>query len=185
MRDPSAKAIELPRLPLHTIGGTSRGRGRPQKVESRPGRDDLEYHAQILAERAQVLEADDIVRAAARGSEPREVLRLVVEALAADAALLAHARDEIAKRGRDVAQITSRRAALLDRVASLTVEIERHSERVLDVKSEAMFVVYKLWVDDLKVVAREVLRPEQFEVFFSRLEVRFADFEERAEALLR
>ncbi len=187
MSDPSAKVIELPRLPLHTVGhgGVTRGRGRPQKVEAKPGRDDLEYHAQVLVERAKVLDADEIVRAASNGCDAPRVLRLVVEALAGDAALLAHARDELSKRGRDVAQITSRRAALLDRIASLVVEIDRHSERVLDVSSEAMFVVYKLWVDDLKLVAREVLSQEQIEVFFVKLEARFADFEDRAAAALR
>lgn len=179
----------IPLLPYHLDPESTarRSRGRPQRLEPQPSKDDISYHAQVLAERARVVEADQIVKAASKGSNPKELLGLVVQALAADAALLGSVRDELSKRGRqtEVAQITSRRAALLDRVAALTIEIDRCTPGILDVRSEAFMKVFELWVDELKDVASEILTKEQFGVLFTRLEVQYAGFEERVEERLR
>lgn len=191
MGDNPAKVIELPRLPLHAVtdGGASRGRGRPPKVDSRPGRDDLEYHAHALAQQALVVGNDELVRAASKRSQPREVLRIVIETLAADAATLAHVRDEFGRRGRqgEVAQITSRRAAILDKIASLTVEVANSGVEILDLHSEQVQRTFGMFVDEVSASAREVLgaHPALLDVFFNTLARRFEGWEERAEACLR
>lgn len=185
----SHDAEVIPLLPLHLDPKSTgrRARGRPQSVEPAPVADSLRYHAEVLAERAAVVDADALVVAARRQGDPKEVLRLVIEMLSQDAAALAHVRNELAKRGKqtDVAQITSRRAAILDRVASLTIEVDKLGTQLLDVRSDAMMTVFELWVAELREVALDVLSPEQLSVFFAKLEAKLQGFERRAEERLR
>lgn len=57
--------------------------------------------------------------------------------------------------------------------------------RVIDPSSEAMQRVYKLWVDDVVGVAKEVLPSELLDVFLVRLAQRSDDWDERVDAALR
>jgi hypothetical protein len=188
MSNDSHEASVIPiLLPLHTVadGGTGRPRGRPKKVEPRPTRADLEYNAEVALRRLEHVEADEVVRAVADKDNATEVLQRVAEALAEDAAVLQHERIEQQKRGRDVGQLVSRRVETLNKLAALEIEIGRQVAGVLDLNSEAVQRLLKIWVDDVTRVAHEVLTPESFDVFVTRLEVAVADWEERAEALLR
>lgn len=180
-----AKVLSL--LPLHQVpdGGVRRPRGRPKRVERQPSKTDLDYHRQVLLERARVMEDDAIVAAVADRRDGPEVLRLIVKALAEDAALLAHARAEASKRGADPGQLTSRRATLLDRIADLTAEEQRLRAQVLDLRSEPARQLFELFVEAIKEVAVEVLDAKSFDLFFNRLESRLDGWEEEAEARLR
>ena len=55
-------------LPLHDVGPfeeetgiVKRGPGRPRRVEKRPGRLDLEYHAKMAVERQKFIDTDPLV----------------------------------------------------------------------------------------------------------------------------
>lgn len=187
MAESDTVAPVIPLLPLHTVadGGVRRPRGRPQRVEPAPTRSDLEFHAEVARQQLDHVAADEVVRTVAAGSDARLVLRQVAEALAREAAVLEHERLQVQVRGRDVGQLVSRRVEVLRKLAELHVEIERMDVRIVDPSSEAMQRVYKLWVDDVVGVAKDVLPSELLDVFLVRLAQRSDDWDERVDAALR
>lgn len=187
MRDRDVGAHVIPLLPLHTVadGGAARPRGRPKKVEPAPGRSDLEYHAEVMRQRLDYVDADQLVRAVGDRADGRIVLQRVAEALAREAAVLEHERLQVQARGRDVGQLVSRRVEVLRKLADLHQEIERTGVAIIDPSSEGMQRLYKLFVDDVVGVAKELLPPELLDLFLNKLAQRFDDWETRAESILR
>lgn len=177
----------VPLLPLHDVvdGGVSRSKGRPKKVEHRPTRADLDHHAQVASQQAEHVEADKIVCAVVERRDVREVLFEVSEALAKEAAVLEYQRRQLELRGRDVGQLVSRRANILVELTRLQVRLRDLDSQVLDLRSEPMQRIYKEWIRTIAGVAEEVLPPQQFDVFFNKLENRLQGWEDEIEARLR
>ncbi len=187
MRDREVGAHVIPLLPLHAVadGGVHRPRGRPKKVETAPGRADLDYHAEVTRQRIEHVDADQLVRAVADRADGHVVLQRVAEALAREAAVLEHERLQIQVRGRDVGQLVSRRVEVLRKLADIQVEIDRLGTSIIDPSSEGMQKLYRLFVNDVVGVAKELLPSELLDLFLNGLAQRFEDWEERAESILR
>ena len=185
--DADRTAEILPLLPRHAAadGGAKRRRGRPPKIEPRPGMADLEYYSRLSEQKLRHIEADEVVKAVSDKTEAVEVLRRIKVAVAKEAASLEFQRLEVEKRGRDSAQTSSRRIDALLKVANLELEMMRLQRAVIDPHSEQVQRLCQIWVEDLTAVARETLPPEMYDVLMTRLETKTADWEERAEALLR
>ncbi len=187
MTDSTDSAEVLTLLPRHVAadGGAKRGRGRPPKLEAKPGMADLEYYARLSQQKLRHIEADEVVRAVERKTEAVEVLKRIKVAVAREASSIEFQRLELEKRGRDGAQTSSRRIDALLRVANLELEMARLQRAVIDPWSEAVQRLAALWVEDLAAVARETLPPEMYDVLMTRLETKTNDWEDRAEATLR
>lgn len=187
VRDREVGAHVIPLLPLHAVadGGVHRPRGRPKKVEPAPARADLDFHAEVARQRLEHVEANELVRAVSERADGRLVLQRVAEALAREAAVLEHERLQVQVRGRDVGQLVSRRVEVLRKLADLQQEIESTGVAIIDPNSEGMQRLYKLFVDDVVGVAKELLPPELLDLFLNKLAQRFDDWEERAESILR
>jgi hypothetical protein len=181
--------IEL--LPLHLAPDHPgrRPRGRPQSVDPAPTQDALEYHAAVLRERQLVTDQDPLVDALRGRRSAADIVRRVVETLAHDAAVLGHVRDEMAKRGKnaEVAQATSRRAALLERVAALAVELGRLEASPIDPHCEPIQRAFGMLVQDFVDVARAVLsdQPALLDAYLEATARRIEGWEARIEAVLR
>lgn len=187
MTTPTKDAQVVPLLPLHAVadGGVNRPRGRPQKVERAPSRADLEHHAKVAQEQTEHVEQDEIVRAVADGRDPVDVLKKTAAALAREAAVLEHQRRQLELRGRDVGQLVSRRANILVQLTKLQIQVQEANPQLLDLRSEAMKIVFTEWLAKLAEVAQEVLTDQQYDVFFVRLESAFEGWEDDTESKLR
>ncbi len=179
-------AVVLPLLvPTHTVGGGSRGRGRPVKVETKPTRADLDYHAEIAAQREEHVATDEVLQAIVGRRDPKDVLQKACEALAREAAVLEHHRQELEKRGRDVGQIVSRRAKLLVQITQLQVKMRELAPDVPDLTSPVMLKVFKAFLEKISTVAASVLPPEQYDVFFNKLENELQGWDEEMAERIR
>lgn len=175
-------------VPLHDLTGepgVQRKRGRPNKVEKRPDLYDAWYHQQTSEERARHIDADQVVQAVRGRSDATEVLQGIRQAVAEEAAALQFQRRELEKRGRDAAQVSSRRIDALVQLGRIELELRKLGAVHLDVRSEAVQKILRLWVEDLRDIVVQVMTPEQAEVFFTRLETRMENWEDRAESIIR
>jgi len=157
-----------------------RGRGRPRKVERMPTTTDLEYHAEMMVEKDKFVKEDPLVGAVAGRAEPIEVLRLVKAQIAEECAALHFQRLENEKRGRDTAQVSTRRIESLKKIADIEFEMRKLGADSVDLKSERFQRVFLFLIQILKETAEQTLPPEQIEVFFNRLESALQGWEEKA-----
>ena len=197
-----------PRLPIHDLPGTAlrtrvgspngnparsnvvqiegnlvavkRGRGRPRKIEMAPTRADLEYHAEMAKEKAEFIESDELVTTVGKRADAFEVFRVIKQELARETASLKFQRIEDEKRGRDTAQVSSRRIDALTKVAHIEFEMKKIGADMFDLKGEKFQKVFKLWIDTLQEVATEVLTPEVVDLFFNRIATAMENWEEKA-----
>lgn len=184
-------------LPVHaapTVGGKSKGgttlkverkRGRPRKVERMPTTSDLEYHAEIADTKQQFIEQDKLVQAARKNADPQQILALIKEEVAVEAASLHFQRLENEKFGKDTSQNSSRRIDALTKIANIELEIKKLGGTLIDLKSEQMQKVFAFWVETLRDITQETLTPEQIDIFFNRLETKLQGWEDRASDLIR
>src|SRR5690606_4044767 len=164
-----------------TVGGKSKGgtilkverkRGRPRKVERMPTTSDLEYHAEIANIKQQFIEQDKLVQAARRNVDAQQILALIKEEVAVEAASPHFQRLENEKYGKDTSQNSSRRIDALTKIANIELEIKKLGGTTIDFKSEQMQKVFAFWVETIRDVTQEILTPEQIDVFFNRLETK-------------
>lgn len=188
MADKRDNGPQLAKLvPLHVAGDAkvSRRRGRPQKLEAKPGLSDLAYYQALSEEKLKSISADEVVRAVESRVDALEVLRRVKVAIAKEAASLEFQRKEGEKRGRDGSQTSSRRIDALVKVANLELEMARLSASVLDLRSEPVQRLFEMFVEEIRDAALEVLDPKSFDLLFNKLEARLTGWEDKAEARLR
>lgn len=162
-----------------------RGRGRPRKIEKKPTVDDLTYHAEMQAQEIEFVESDEIVQVTTERKNSAEVLHQIKERLARQAANLEFRRIELNKRGADTAQIISRQAAVLKEIAAIELKIRELGSHTLDLRGESFQKVFRLFLTKISSVARDTLPPEQFDIFFNKLENELHGWEDEAESLLR
>lgn len=157
-----------------------RGRGRPRKVERMPTTNDLDYHAEMLIEKDKFIKGDPLVSAVETKVEPIEVLRVIKAQIAEECAALHFQRIENEKRGKDTAQISTRRIESLKKVADIEFEMRKLGADSVDLKSERFQRVFLFLIQILKETAEQTLPPEQIEIFFNRLESSLLGWEEKA-----
>lgn len=158
----------------------ARGPGRPRKVERAPQVSDLEYHRKMIEEKARFVEADELVTAIKGRADAIKVLQVVKENIAREAACLKFQQIENEKRGKDTAQISSRRIEAMQKLANLEFEVRKLGTDMLDLKSEKMQKVFSVWVETLQEIAGQVLPPESVDLLFNRLSTALQGWEDKA-----
>lgn len=182
-----AKVVRL--LPIHAAPGganVTRRIGRPKKVERKPNQTDLEYHAMMADERDKFIASSKVVSAVQNHTDAADMLRLIKEQLAIEAAALEWQRNENQKYGKDTAQVSSRRVEALKKMADLEVDIKKMGADTINLKSEKFQRVFKYLIGNFREVCVEIgLRPEQIDLLFNRLASALEGWEDRAAELVR
>lgn len=179
-------------LPLHDVATTAAGepakvhrrKGRPRKIELRPSLADLDHHAAVAVEREQFIAADELVVALGRGENTRTVLRILAKEIVREAAALEFQRREVEKRGRDGAQISSRRVDALRKVADIEIKLRELEGEAWNLASEPFQRLFALWVERLSAIAHETLPPGTLDIFLNRLATSLANWERDAGSVL-
>jgi len=177
-----ADIIQL--LPTHLTAPRAT-RGRPREIGKIPSPGDLEYHAQMSTAKAKFVDQDPVVLAARSHQDASEVLRLVKSEIAREAAALHFQRIENEKLGKDTSQQSSRRIDALTKVANIELEIKKLGADVIDLHGEKFQRIFHLWIEMLREVAGETMRPEQIDLFFNRLSSMMEGWEDKASDLIR
>lgn len=178
-------------LPTHDVGTDTAGRpaairrrpGRPRKVELRPTATDLSYHAEVAATREAFIEGDPLVLALESNEDVRTILRLLLSSISREAAALEFQRREVEKRGRDAAQISSRRVDALKKAAEIELKLRELDAETWNLSSERFQRLFAFWVEKLTAVAAETLPAEAQDLLFNKLSTAMSNWE--AEALSR
>jgi hypothetical protein len=177
------------RLPLEAPPGSTpparRGPGRPRKIEPAPDVAALEHHASVMLERTRHVDGDALVVAVKARTDAKDTLRLVMRGLAEEAASLEFQQRELAKRGRDTAQVSSRRVDALRKLGDLALRVREADGEALNLSSEQATKLFTLWIERIRDVANALLAPEMVDVFLSRLAASMESFERDAEERLR
>jgi hypothetical protein len=174
-------------LPNHLLPKTSTGRpiGRPRKVHPKPTLNDLEYHAEIAAQRQLFIAEDPVVKTLSGKPDSAGLLSSLRMEIAKEAASLHFQRMEAEKYGKDTAQTSTRRIDALTRIAHIELEIKKLAPDTVDVRSEKFQKIYGMFIETLRECALETLAPEAIDLFFNRLSTMMDGWEERAESLIR
>lgn len=162
-----------------------RSRGRPRKIERMPTTSDLEYHAQMAAERGSFIDQDQVVKSIRAGNDPLAVLKYVKEQVAVEQAALHFQRIENEKHGRDTAQVSSRRIDALKKIADIELELKKLGGDVVDVNGEHMQRIFKFFIEKVREVLEANLQPEELDLVFNRLSTEFEGWQEKLSEVLR
>lgn len=101
-----------------------------------------------------------------------------------EAAALEFQRREVEKRGRDGAQISSRRVDALRKVADIEIKLRELEGEAWNLASEPFQRLFALWVERLSAIAHETLPPETLDIFLNRLATSLANWERDAGSVL-
>jgi hypothetical protein len=180
-------------LPLHDIGPfegktgiVKRGPGRPRKIERRPGRDDLEYHALMAVERQKFIDTDPLVTLIeGNPSDTLALLHRVKLDVAREAATLHFQRIESEKYGKDTSAISIKRVKALEEIAKIELKLRQVDQDSINLHSEKMQKIFSIWVEKMREVALELLSPELFDMFFNRFATEMSNWEDEAQNNLR
>lgn len=180
-------------LPLHDVGPfegetgiVRRGPGRPRKIEKRPGRLDLEYHAQISVERQKFIDTDPLVNLIAGSpSDTLALLHRVKLDVAREAAALHFQRMESEKYGKDTSAISIKRVKALEEIAKIELKLRQVDQDSINLHSEKMQKLFMMWLENMQRVAMEVLPAELSSMFFNRFATEMENWEEKAQNNLR
>lgn len=180
-------------LPLHDVGPfesetgvVKRGPGRPRKIEKRPTRQDLEYHAKMSIERRKFVDTDPLVNLIE--GNPADTLALLHRIkidVAREAAELQFDRMESQKYGRDTSAISVKRVKALEEIARIELKLRQVDQESINLRSEKMQKIFTMWVEIMREVAIEVLPPELLDLFFNRFATEMTDWEDKAQNSLR
>lgn len=164
-----------------------RGPGRPKKVAPKVSREDLQYHQEVMAEQAEFVDGDEIVKATRDRSSSLETLQLVKERLAIGGATLDFARIELQKRGalKDVPQVISRQIAAMKEIANIELQISQFQASVFNLRDERLQKVFAMLIESFRDVLKEMLSHKEFDLVWNRLETQLEGWEDRAEDLVR
>jgi len=166
-------------VPFHRTNSTG-SRGRPRKIETTPAAEALLYNQQVSEQKALIVEQDPVVRAAENHLDAISVLHLLKLEIAKEGAAIQATRFELEKFGKDTGQLSTRRIDALNKIAHIELEIKKLGVEMVDLQGERFQRVFALWIDMIRLVAQEVLDPEQVELFFNRLETAMEGWEDRA-----
>lgn len=184
----AGKLLEMARVvPIHAATAPAkRGPGRPRKINPKPTPDDLLYHAEMQRQMIAFIEADEMVRATAT-REGSPILHVLRHKMARNAAALEFQRVELQKYGRipEAAQLVSRHSAVVKQLSEIEADLNKRSNEVIDLRSDKIQQVYKLWIERIQGAASEVLSKESLDLFFNRLETSMDGWEDEAESRLR
>lgn len=183
----NANVVRL--LPVHAVAHQAkllRSAARSKGVERKPTQTDLEYHALMADQRDKFIESNVVVDAIRKHTDAADMLRLIKEQLACEAAALEWQRNENQKFGKDTAQVSSRRIEALKKMADLEVDIKKMGADTINLKSEKFQRVFKYLIGSFREVCLDIgLRPEQIDLLFNRLASAMEGWEDKAAELVR
>ena len=128
---------------------------------------------------------DPITKSIKNGGSPDTNIGLIKLAMAREASSLHFQRIETEKHGSDTSQISMRRVEVLDKLAKLELKALEANRDSINLSSDNMQKVFKLWIETIRELAVEILPPELFDLFFNRFSTAMEGWEERAESTLR
>jgi hypothetical protein len=169
----------------HQLASVKRGVGRPRKIERKPTTSDLEYHAEMVRERQKFIASDPLVQKIEAKGAPLEILYLIKKEVASEAASLNFERLEVAKRGKETGQVSTRRIEALKKIADIELKIKELDSASVNLSSERMQKLFTLWVETMREVAQETLPQEVMNLFFNRFASVMEGWEDRATNALR
>jgi len=114
-----------------------------------------------------------------------EVLKLIRQQIAEEAAALHFNRLEQEKYGKDTQTISSRRIAALKDIGNLELELKKLGNQTIDLKGEQFQKVFAYLVNIIKEVAVESLNSESADLFLTQLAAKMEGWEDQAESLIR
>lgn len=162
----------------------ARQRGRPRTIEKAPTTRDLQFHQRMSEEKARYVEADPVVTAAKECADSVDFLRGIKLEIAREAAALRFQRVQNEQLGRDTAQISTRRIEALNKVASIEFDIKKLGADMIDLRGERFQRVFKLWFEMVANAAKNIMQPEQFDLFLNQLETTFDGWEDSASQVM-
>jgi hypothetical protein len=175
--------------PTHTSAKSGRNLKKDGKRDGRltplPTSDHLEYLARLQEAELRFVDGDDLVRAARNGANATEVIRLTLVRVAQNSASLEFQRIELQKRGEDTSQLVSRSTNVLKEVAALQAQLRELGQQTLDPRSPGFQKVFQLWAGQLQQVVKEVMSPEQADMFYTKFMAMMENWEDQAESVLR
>ena len=185
-RQRTEKIIKL--MPIHSVPGAnvSRRVGRPRQITRKPGQSDLDYHQALTEEKVEFVENDPVVKAITMRSDAVDMLRVIKQEVAKEAAALHFQRIENEKYGKDTAQVSTRRIDALTKIANIELEIKKMGADVINLKSEKFQKVFALLIGHFRDMCIEIgMAQEQIDLLFNRLSTELDGWEDRAADLVR
>lgn len=181
-----SQVLFLPKTRAVAAGGRAAGNhSRPPGSKfNKPTEEDLEHFQELAKERKEFIENDPVVKSAT-DRDPLALLSTLKAEVAKEAAALIFQRVQNEMVGKDTTQISGRRIEALKKIADIEMEMRKIGFDQVDVYGEKFQKVFKLWIDIMRTVAEQTLPPEQLDLFFNRLQTEMANWEERAENLVR
>jgi hypothetical protein len=168
-------------IPLRLLPTQMSTKARGRKLVSKlPVLRDSDYHLRASAAKSKFVDEDRVVTAARNRAESAQILHLIKEQIACEAAAIHFQRIENEKNGKDTAQTSSRRISALTNIAHIELEIKKLGADLIDLRGERFQKVFKLWIEIIRGVAAETLPPEQIDLFFNRLSTAMEGWEDTA-----
>lgn len=182
--DDSFPKDELNQIVVLPSNSPTNNRRSSKNQTLRATQEDLEYYEATLAEREQFLNADQVVRNS-KGQDTLALLAAVKQQMAREAAALAYLRDQKDRIGADSSAVSAKRIEALKKISDIELEMRKIGVDQIDVHSEKMQRIFQLWIDTIREVSEQTLRPEDADLFFNRLTTAMAGWMEKAQELVR
>ena len=151
---------------------------------NRPTEEDLELYEQQAEELEQVIAEDPVVKNSA-GKDSLVLLSTLKAEVAREAAVLAYQRTRLQRQNKDVTSVSRNRIDALKKIADIEMEMRKIGFDQIDVHSEKLQRVFKLWIDLIKEAAIDTLDEKAADLFFNKLTSVMEGWEEQAEELVQ
>ena len=151
-------------------------------MENRPTQNDLEYHARVALNREEFVRNHPVVRQNIIENPSQSAidkLKVVKYQIAKEVAVLEFDRMEMAKRGVDTSQVSTRIVNSLKQIADIELEVKKLGSTVVDPNSAEVQAMFKSWIGTLQKVAEEVMNPEDLDLFFNKFSMAIDGWEKR------
>lgn len=171
-------------LPFQAVSPLGKPRGRslsppnPKKRGSERNIDDVRKRKEAF------IASSELVKTVQNRKDTSEMLQNLKLELAREAASLQFQQLEAEDQGEtDTSALALKRIKAIKEIVIIESSIAKLGVTMLDLKGERFQKVFRYFLECIREAALEVLTPEQFDLFFNRLESRLENWEERAQEL--
>lgn len=167
-------------------GGKAAGkRTRPPGARFNRLTEEEQAESDVLEAERQIAIANDPVVRISTGKDPLLIMSTIKAEVAREAAALGYQRLLLERNGKDITAVSGRRIDALKKIADMEIDMRKMGIDHIDIRSVKFQMIFKLWVEMIRVTAEEVLDPKQLDLFFNRLTTEMEGWEEKAEELVR
>lgn len=168
---------------VHIPGvGPSHSSRRPRSALARRSPEEI---ARLEEEKLKFIESDPIYTSIGKIEEFETTLQRIKLEIAREAASLHYQRIETEKKGKDTSHVSAKRIDALERIAKLELKLRQADKDSISLSGEKIQKIFLLWVETMREIASEVLRPEEMDLFFNRFATAMEGWEEKAQNVLR